>query len=208
VVDNKHLRADIAVEHNDTITPYDVVVTNPAQIIMMRQQPADEFNYLAAAKRVEREKKRKYDAVYRDAHPDIAARLVPFALETTGAFGESAMTAIMERVGLTQVVPLRDAKYAAARNIFMRRVATIMANSRHQFVRHFQRQRINGQDGLYLHFSQQENGDGFDMDIDDPALFWGGEVVPPVQEAPMGAPDFNIDMPGVEGYIPPVLADL
>jgi hypothetical protein len=89
------LRADLSLRHDDTILYFDVVVTNPSSVNSLVRNHANNVP-LAAAKAMETRKFQRYSEVYNAANgfEAIPRQLIPFSMETTGAFGPSAINSI------------------------------------------------------------------------------------------------------------------
>jgi hypothetical protein len=139
----KSLRADVRLDQAHTSCYFDVSIVNPAARAYIKAVHSHK-NPLAAAALMERTKSSKYKASYNElnGHKDLGNSVIPFVLETTGAFGSSALAVISKLAGFSDLVPSPNENLAKARRWFMQRVSVILARSRFDLLCHFRRRVI------------------------------------------------------------------
>ena len=139
----KPLRADVRLDQGNISYFFDVSIVNPAARAYIKAvQPHK--NPLAAAALMERTKSSKYKASYNEqnGYKVLGESVIPFVLETTGAFGNSALAVISKLAGFKDLVPTPNESLAKARRWFMQRVSVILARSRYELLGHFRRRVI------------------------------------------------------------------
>ena len=136
----KPLRADVRIEQGRTTCLIDVAVVNPAARSYLKTVKP-QLHLLAAASLMEKTKIDKYKASYNvnNGYAAISDNLIPFVLESTGAYGNSASAVINKLAGFKDLVPVPHDGLASARRWFMQRLSILFAKSRYQLVCLFRR---------------------------------------------------------------------
>jgi hypothetical protein len=132
------LTADVAMRYGDDMYYFDVTVVNPCSMSHIKRNRVEE-EPLKAAKVAENRKIQHYERSYCEAtgRPEIPSQFFPFALESTGAYGPSALGIIEKLAGLEDAVLNPNENLANARRWFLKRVSVIQARARASFVEIF-----------------------------------------------------------------------
>ena len=171
----KQLRADVRLDQGHITCFFDVSVVNPAARSYITAVQSH-VTPLAAATLMEKKKVIKYKASYNalNGYKEIGDNVIPFVLESTGAYGTSALDVITKLAGFKNLVPTPNDRLAKARRFFMRRVAVILAKSRYDLLCHFRRRVIRTDFNVRINsldFSPSvEGSDSSHSDWEEPVL--------------------------------------
>jgi hypothetical protein len=136
--DDVAIRMDVQLSNANHVHYFDVVVKNPASVTSILAHSDSED--LIAAKCGERDKRYKFERIYRRQGPfgHLNNRLLPFALEATGALGTIASKVIHKLRSFVVSIPEDTPSVSSARKMLRRRIASIVANDRAALVHWFQ----------------------------------------------------------------------
>ena len=140
------LRADVRLDLGRATYFIDVSVVNPAARSYLKAVKPHIYP-LAVASLMEKTKLAKYKASYNasNGHKEISDNVIPFVLESTGAYGDSALDLIMKLAGFKELVPSLNDSLASARRWFMLRISVLLAKSRYELLCLFRRQVIRSE---------------------------------------------------------------
>jgi hypothetical protein len=133
------LRADVSIRNGEESYYFDVAITNPSCATAVNK--GSHLTPLVAATAYEQAKVKWYAGHYNNnnGHNIIATNMIPFILETSGAYGNIASSVVNKLSKIKAFAVAPDERLASARKWFVRRVSVICARARYGLVAFFQR---------------------------------------------------------------------